>query len=220
MKRCIQTILFIFSATLIAKGQESIQFAVLSGVSLQNITGTDFEGDKLDNDLAIGVHIGLNAQIPIAPEFYFQPGLLYATKGAIDKSNSGEVRYTISYLEVPLNVVYKAPFNSGYFMLGFGPYLAFAIGGKVTSEFEGLKVTNDIQFQNKVEVSDTLESFYLIRLDAGASIFVGYEFSNQLFVTFNTQIGLLNLQPEYVVIEDDKSLIQNAGFGLSLGFRF
>ncbi len=152
--------------------------------------------------------------------FFFQPGVLFATKGAIDKSDNGEVRYSISYVELPLNVVYKAPLSSGHFILGFGPYVAFAVSGKVTSEFESVEVETDIQFQNEVALTETLESFYLKRIDAGASIFVGYEFSNGIFLTFNTQIGLLNLQPDYAIIEDDKSIIQHAGFGLSLGFRF
>ncbi len=48
-------------------------FGVLGGVNLQNLNGKDFTGDKLENDMIIGYHAGLNIQIPIAPEFYFQP---------------------------------------------------------------------------------------------------------------------------------------------------
>jgi hypothetical protein len=220
MKISIYTVLIIVSTSLSSFGQGGTQFAVLSGVGLQNITGKDFEGDKLKNDMVIGVHVGVNAQIPIAPEFYFQPGLLFATKGAIDKTDNIKFRYSLSYLEVPLHVVYKAPLGTGYFMLGFGPYIAYAMNGKVTSEIESVKVETDIKFQNKVEASETLDAVYFKRMGAGASIFVGYEFANGIFLTFNTQVGLLNLHPEYPAIEDDKSLVQHAGFGLSLGFRF
>jgi hypothetical protein len=40
-------------------------------------------GDMLENDMIVGYHVGFNVQIsPLVPEFYFQPGLLFSTKGA------------------------------------------------------------------------------------------------------------------------------------------
>ena len=67
-------------------------FAILGGVNLQNLNGKDMSGDKLENDMIIGYHAGVNLQLPIAPEFYFQPGLLYNTKGA--KNTEGLVTST------------------------------------------------------------------------------------------------------------------------------
>ena len=54
-------------------------FAVLGGVNFQNLNGVNSSGDKLENDLILGYHFGVNVQIPVAPEFYFQPGLQFST---------------------------------------------------------------------------------------------------------------------------------------------
>ena len=73
--------------------------------------------------MIIGYHAGVNVQIPVASEFYFQPGLLFSTKGA--KNVSGSVTNTtkLSYVELPLNMVYKGKLGNGFVMVGFGPYL-------------------------------------------------------------------------------------------------
>jgi len=59
-----------------AQGTEraKISFGVLGGINFQNMNGKDAGGDKLENDLIIGFHVGVNVQVPIVPEFYFQPG--------------------------------------------------------------------------------------------------------------------------------------------------
>jgi hypothetical protein len=49
-------------------------FAILGGVNFYNLNGKDNNGNKLANDMIIGFHAGLNLQIPVAPQFYFQPG--------------------------------------------------------------------------------------------------------------------------------------------------
>ena len=101
------------------------RFAVLGGVNFQNLNGKDMSGDKLENDLIVGYHFGVNAQIPVAPEFYFQPGLQFSTKGAKNTVSSLTNTYKLSYIELPLNFVYKGLLGNGYFMIGLGPYLAY-----------------------------------------------------------------------------------------------
>jgi hypothetical protein len=41
-----------------------------------------------------------------------------------------------------------------------------------------------------------------------------------IFAQFNTQLGLVKINPEYKILTDDKSVVKNTGFGLSLGYRF
>jgi hypothetical protein len=180
-------------------------FAVLGGVNLQNLNGKDVSGNNLENDMITGFHAGLNAQVPIAPQFYFQPGLLFSTKGA----KISETAYKLSYIELPLNFVYKALVGNGYFMLGFGPYLAYGIGGK------------DIEFKKTVESGDSDAIKYFKPFDSGANLFFGYELSSGLFVQLNTQLGLIDINPEdNRITGDNKSSGRNTGYGLSLGYRF
>ncbi len=79
------TLIFLLATTLaFAQGIESSKtsFGILGGVNLQNLNGKDMNGNKLENDMLVGFHAGVNVQIPVAPQFYFQPGLLFSTKGA------------------------------------------------------------------------------------------------------------------------------------------
>ena len=172
------------------KGKTS--FAILGGINFQNLNGKASNGDKLANSMILGYHFGGNVQIPIAPEFYFQPGLMFTTKGA----KYATEKYKLSYVEMPLNLVYKASLGSGYIMVGFGPYIAYGLSGKVNTS-AGL---SDIK-----------------AFDAGGNIFAGYEMASGMFFQLNTQFGMLKVNPTY---PNDQSSIKNTGFGLSLGYRF
>jgi hypothetical protein len=197
-------------------GNSKMSFAVLGGVSFQNLNGKDFNGDKLENDMTLGYHAGVNVQIPLVPMFYFQPGLLFSTKGA--KYTNSSIK--LSYVELPLNLVYKALVGNGNFMLGFGPYIGYAIGGKVKPESGS---ATDIEFKNVVETGDPTSVFYLKALDAGGNIFAGYELASGIFLQLDTQIGMLKINPEdnrTVPVYSDKSAVKNTGFGLSIGYRF
>jgi hypothetical protein len=100
-------------------------------------------------------------------------------------------------------------------MLGFGPYLGYAIGGKVVPESGS---STDIEFKNVVELGE-LGTFYKA-FDAGANIFAGFEMANGIFLQLDTHLGLLKINPEDKGITDDKTSIKNTGFGLSVGYRF
>ena len=203
--------------------QAQIGFGILGGVNFQNFNGKNFTGDKLEYDMILGFHAGVNVQIPIAPEFYFQPGLLFSTKGAKFVESSLTYTTKLSYIELPLNVVYKGKLGNGFVMVGFGPYLGFGIGGKVITEGGNSKLETKITFQNVVESGDGIYPPFFKRFDAGANIFVGYEMASGIFLQLNAQLGMLKINPEDNRAEpfySDKSSVKNTGFGLSVGYRF
>jgi hypothetical protein len=213
----------IFSASLVQaqSGEKGkISFGILGGVNFQNLTGKDHSGNKLENDLMIGYHAGFNVQMPIAPEFYFQAGLLYSLKGAKYTSVGLTSTTKVSYIELPLNLVYKGQLGNGYFMVGFGPYVGYGIGGKVTTTGGDVSLDTDVSFQNSVALSDPLLDTYFKTLDAGGNIFAGYEMSSGIFIQLNTQLGLVKVNPENAWFPNDKASIKHTGFGLSLGYRF
>jgi hypothetical protein len=200
--------------------KSKLSFAILGGVNLQNLTGTDFTGDKLTNDMLVGYHIGVNAQIPIVPEFYFQPGLLFSTKGAKTTTGSLTSTYKLSYVELPLNFVYRGLLGSGYVIVGFGPYVAYGIGGKVVTKGGDVSLDTDIEFTNTVEVGDPLLTTYFKAFDAGGNVFAGYEMAGGLFAQMNAQLGMLKINPEDKRITNDETSVKNTGFGFSVGYRF
>jgi len=216
----IVLILVLSTSVTIAQEKAKISLGILGGVNFQNLNGKDLSGDKLKNDMLLGFHGGINVQIPIAPEFYFQPGVMYSTKGA--KNTSGSITNTtkLNYIEVPLNFVYKTSVGKGYFMLGFGPYVSYGISGNVKTVSGSVTLDRDVEFKNLVETGDNILTPYYKAFDAGANVFVGYEMAGGLFLQLDTELGLLNINPEYKIISDDQSSTKNTGFGLSLGYRF
>jgi len=199
-----------------------ISFAILGGINFQNLSGKDNNGDKLANDMLLGYHGGVNVQIPIAPDFYFQPGLLFTTKGAKNNYGSLTGTYKLSYIELPLNFVYKALLGKGSFMLGFGPYIGYGIGGKASVQYSSTTYETDIIFKSVVEAGDPWVPYFKA-FDAGGNIFAGFEMAGGIFLQLNGQLGMLKINPEdnrTLKIYSDKLSVKNTGFGISLGYRF
>ena len=230
MKKRISLIVVMVLGTIFSQAQQKTpptggaSFGLRAGVNFQNINGKDENGDKLKNDMLTGFNVGVNAEIPVGIDFYFQPGLLYTIKGAksedVIPGQSFNTTLKISYLEIPLNFLYKPMLGKGHLILGFGPYVAFGIGGKATYEGGGSSLSEKIKFQKTVKSSDPDDVVYIRPMDAGANMLVGYEFGNRVSFQLNTQLGLAKINPEYEGASNDEASAKNTGFGFSLGFRF
>ncbi len=192
--------------TVPALAQSDVTFGIRAGVNFQNLNGKDADGHKLENDLKTGFNAGVNAEIPVGIDFYLQPGLLFSTKGAKYDIQGTEITRNISYLELPINFLYKPELGEGHLLLGFGPYAAYAVGGKI----KGGSTDIDMEFGN--EIGETKP------FDAGANLLAGYEFSNNLSFQLNAGLGLINMynRPN----DDSETSLKNTGFGVSLGYRF
>jgi hypothetical protein len=187
-------------------------FGLRAGVNFQNINGKDASGDDLENKLGTGFHAGVNAEIPVGTGSYLQPGVLYSMKGA--KWGGTDAKVKLSYIEIPVNFIYKPVLGTGNMVLGFGPYVAFGIGGKIDNPNGP---DQDIEFTK--DYDPTIAAPQLKRLDAGGNFLAGYEFSNKFSVQLNAQLGLVNINPEVNNSADDTRW-RNTGWGVSLGYRF
>lgn len=224
MKNIINLIVLICLCSFGAQSQTGSSFGIRGGVNFQNINGTDDLEKDLANDLLTAFHAGIVATIPLVPTFYIQPGLLYTIKGAkfedvvLNQTFSNTIK--ISYLEIPINFLFKPMLGSGHLLLGVGPYVALGIGG--TSKYEGVGIsrTNDIEFKNTVSVTDPIDGFYLKTIDMGANLLAGYEFGSGISFQLNAQLGLTEINPQDDRIISDKSSYKNTGFGISLGYNF
>jgi hypothetical protein len=231
----MKTKLFSITATLLfctVALQAQVNFGLIGGANFQNITGTSHNGNKLENGLLVGFHAGVKVNVPIATDFYFQTGLLYSQKGAksneiIIQTKAANNDYStitrISYIELPLNLLFKPQFGNGHILLGFGPYVAMGIGGKQKYDASStLTYEQTIKFKNSITSSEywDLENAYYKRLDAGANIFAGYELDMGLFFQFNAQLGLLKINPVIEDYDNDEAVFKNTGFGLSVGYMF
>ena len=230
MKTKISLIAVMVLGAIFSQAQENkssavgTSFGLRAGVNFQNINGRDENDDKLKNDILTGFNVGINAEIPVGIDFYFQPGLLYTIKGAksevVTLGQPFNTTLKISYLEVPLNFLYKPLLGTGHLILGFGPYVAFGIGGKATYDGGGSSLTEKIKFQKTVMNSDPDDVVYIRPMDAGANMLAGYEFGNKVSFQLNAQLGLTKINPEYEGSSNDNASAKNTGFGFSLGYRF
>jgi hypothetical protein len=218
MKKRISLMAVLALCTILSQAQKKayhpggITFGVRAGVNFQNINGKYDIDRKLQNHILPGINIGINAEIPVAPDFYLQPGLLFTTKGA-DYQSNGDERVKISYIELPFNFLYKPLLGKGHMLLGFGPYVAFGVGGSASGK-------NGIKFKNTVAPSDPYNVAYYRPVDAGANMLVGYEFSNRVSFQLNTQLGLTKISPDDQRNPEDQRTERNTGFGFSAGYRF
>ena len=222
-------ILFLLAALMLfgvsAKSQTTgTSFGLRGGANLQTINGKDLNGDKLDLSMVPRFHVGIVASIPVAPDFYFQPGLLYSTKGAKSESDflglDMAVEYNISYVELPLSFLYRPALGNGHFFLGFGPYIAYGIGGKAKFTIDDTSTEDKIVFGNEYESLNPYDWKYFKNFDYGANLFFGYELKSGLSIQLNTQLGLAKINATNTTYPDNKTEFRNTGFGLSLGYNF
>ncbi|MBO9200884.1 MULTISPECIES: porin family protein [Niastella] len=197
-----------------AKAQ-STTFGARAGFGLQNINGQYDDDHKYDNKMKFGINLGFNAEIPVTEEVYIQPGLLFATKGAKDKTYR-KAKISLSYLEIPINLLFKPELGDGKLLLGFGPYLAFAVGGSYTNA-NGDKA--QFKFAHKVTQSEYAGSAYVRRMDFGVNFLAGYELSSKLSFQLNAGLGLANIATK-VEGFNNSGKTKNTGFGISAGYRF
>jgi hypothetical protein len=195
-------------------GYSQTSIGLRAGVNFQNLNGKDEAGDKLNNKLKPGFNLGVIADIPVAPEYYFQTGALFSTKGA--KINTvGDYKINLSYLEIPMTFLYKPVLGTGRLLMGVGPYIAFGVGGKVKTSGSDL----DVKWKSDITPSEAADNvFYVKRFDAGGNLLFGYEFTNKLSAQLNAQLGLVDISPK-VSGQSTKGTVKNTGFGISLGYR-
>lgn len=204
---------------------EGISFGLRGGANMQTINGKNMNGDKLELDMIPGYNAGVIVEIPVAPEFFFQSGLLYTTKGAKSSNDFWTVntsgKFNLSYIELPLNFLYKPVLGNGHFLLGFGPYVAYGLTGKAEYVIGNTTTKEDIVFANEYSSLNPYGPYFK-RLDYGANLFFGYQLSSGISLQLNTQLGMaqINADNTNALYTNNKTLFKNTGFGLSLGYMF
>jgi len=186
-------------------------FGITAGVNWNNINGKTATGDKLDNKMKTGFNGGVNVEFSVSNGFYLQPGVEYRQKGSELKNGD---KLVLSYIDIPVNFIYKPQLGMGSMLLGFGPYVGFGINGK-------LKAANGtdrkVIFNNSYSTNEA-EDIQFKKLDAGANFMIGYEFKTKLSAALKGQLGLIDINPD-TNIPGDETRYRNTGFGLSLGYR-
>ena len=216
----IRKVMFLSTASLMSFGVfaqskkyvvSATTFGISAGVNWNNINGKSADGNKLDNKIKIGFDGGANVEFPVSKGLYLQPGLEFRQKGS-ELNNGNDL--LLSYIDLPVNLIYKASLGCGSMLLGFGPYVGLGINGKM-KDADGSE--RKVAFNNTYSPSEA-DDIQFKKLDAGANFMIGYEFKSKLSAALKAQLGLVNINPD-TNIPGDETRYRNTGFGLSLGYR-
>jgi len=197
-----------------------IHFGILAGGGLQTLYGTDYWDEPLDDKLNPGFHAGGIVNLPLFADLWIQSGVMFSSKGAKQNIITEDITKTINlaYAEVPVNVLYRPQLGDGHLLIGAGPYVSYGIFGNERIKI-GTIIT-ELKVKYIADATNEPSSYVYYRgLDAGANILFGYELYSGIFLQINGQMGLLKVNSEYGLPNDQTSK-KNFGFGLSAGYRF
>jgi hypothetical protein len=227
IKKILLLLLTIISITAI-NAQKSSVF-LKGGVNLANVSFNE-NGNIDDANMLVSFHAGIQGDVHITSFLSLQPGLLLSGKGSKTQSgNTSDANYYRAttnpiYIEVPVNLVFKAPLEKDTkFFAGAGPYVAMGIAGKRKAEGKifGVAFSSDdkIDFSNDDPTTSGEEGAgfgILKRFDYGLNGTAGFEGKNVLF-SVNYGLGLAKLQSGDNSSTDDKNKHRVLGF--TVGFR-
>jgi hypothetical protein len=185
-----------------------MNLGVKGGVNMSN-----FYGDELDdNNVKIGFHVGLAADIDFAYNSAIQTGLYFTTKGSKYSTSFGEVSGDLTvnpmYLQLPVHYAYKIDVSPGTrVVLHAGPYAAYGVGGK--SKFSAS--VGDMSGEEESNVFG--DDGFLKRFDAGLGLGVGAEFG-PLLLDLGWDMGFVN------IVDSSEGDLKNQNAYLSVGYKF
>lgn len=204
---------------------------IRAGINSANVSVTD--NGKVDDAKSLtSFHVGILGDIPIATNVLnLQTGVLFTGKGSKTQSGdpSSATYYKAStnpfYIEVPLNLVVKAPIGGGsHLFFGAGPYGAIGVGGKNKVEGKNLGIgfssEDNIEFSNDDPTTTNYEEgagFGIMkRFDYGLNGTAGIE-GKSIVLGVNYGLGLAKLQSGSNSSADDNNKHRVLSF--SIGFK-
>ena len=134
----------IFAQEQQATGESTLtpKFGIKGGLNLTNL----YVNDVKDEHIKAGFNAGFFAKLPVTRGFSIQPELLYSQKGAkLDYDNvfgSGEYRFNLNYVELPLTAVFNVARNFNLHVGGYASYLVSANITQLKSNGDGNTITD------------------------------------------------------------------------------
>ncbi len=183
-KLCSVIPLFLLVMNVYCQQETSVKFGIKAGVAFATLKQDYIDSSFSSNSVVKpGLIFGGFANIAISKSIFFQPSILYVSK-RYDYYNRNH------YLEIPLNILYKAQTKRGIFLSGGGVSPAFILNN---------------YYGNQIK-----------QFDLGIGVLVGYQLPIGFSINLGYTYGLLNLSSNKSYI----SKIQNKYFSLTAGYEF
>jgi hypothetical protein len=163
----------------------------------------------------LGFEIGGFADIPLPNKLYsFRPSLSYSLERASAVVEGDRSSVHISFIKLPLDVIYHSKAMEGRLFFGAGPFLAYNLGGKYN--WANTRVQSISFGSDQGDYGRTYK-----RLDVGINLLGGYQLNKQIVFGAHFDFGLLNMihmteDPD----EAHKASIRTLNFGVTAGYVF
>jgi hypothetical protein len=214
MKNLLKLLIVVIALTVTTQSFAQVKFGVKAGLNIANMLEKDNdETYSKDYKSKIGFHLGGTADFAISEKFAIEPGLLFSTKGYKMEDSGETMSYNLNYLEIPINAVYKIDLGSAKVLINAGPYLGFAISGKMKASVARFGENGD-EKEQKIEIGSDKEKDMIKPLDFGLNFGAGVDIKG---ITIGLQygLGLANLS----LTTDNGYKMNNKVFGISVGYK-
>lgn len=205
-------------------------YGIKAGVTFPSISGIKNNGVSTsysaDDQSITSFYAGFVANIPLdkaaSGNVYLQPGLSYVGKGGESVNTSSTlggditVKRTISYLVLPVNILFGIKAGTGRVVIGAGPYLGIAFSGKSKTSTSGALALLPNSPSNSTSSLKIGSQGAIRTWDFGMGLQLGYQLANGLSINIGSDIGLTNIDG----YADSGVNTRNQLFSAGLGFTF
>ena len=151
MKNLLKLLIVVVALTMTSRSAVAqLKFGVKGGFNVANMVETDND-ETYSYDSKVGFHLGVTAEYPISKKIAIEPGLLFSTKGYEYELLDVKVSSDLNYLEIPVNAIYKIDLRKAKILINAGPYLGYALSGKMKAS-EAIFGEDEDSKEQKIEI--------------------------------------------------------------------
>lgn len=204
--------------------QAQFSYGVRAGLNISTVV----EEDNIDRSVYYyydvetkfkkGFHIGAVGEYEINKSFAVQPAILFTTLGWKRDINASffsgfsegyEENQTIyfNYFQIPVNALYKSGRGKTKFLLQAGPYLGYALNGKIKKKIDVGFFADDEE--EKLEFGSNDDEWN--RIDYGFGLGVGLQFNN-IQASIGCNVGLKDF--------DNHKLVSRSNWALTFSLAY
>lgn len=182
------------------------KFGVKAGLNLSNMSAK-IDGDKDDDTkMKLGYNFGIIADYYFSDVLGLESGLIFETKGyeyrfeddgdLSNKAEYGKLKTKVTYIDIPINLKAQSDMGNAKIFGHFGPYLGFAISGRVRATGDLRDDMDDMGFDTdeSLEFGGSAKNDDLKRFDFGLMFGAGVGVGN-FEIGAGYDLGLANILP-------------------------
>jgi hypothetical protein len=165
---------------------QMISYGVEGGLNLSGAHAVE-PGVTFHGSPGVRFSIGGYADLPLKDSmFSIRPKLFFSREAYTPILFGDKTPFALSYINLPLPVIYRSTLGGKKIFFGLGPYFAYALSGKYTTMGRATKII----WGNDPAADDGK------RLDIGADALVGYQLERNISLTAKIDWGIKDISAE------------------------